>query len=80
MDSVRLKKAYYQSVHRGCKESDYVLTRFANNYLEQLDENLLCLYEQFLKEEDADIMAWVMGKSRVPDVYADLFNLINQLT
>ncbi|MBN9542636.1 MAG: succinate dehydrogenase assembly factor 2 [Alphaproteobacteria bacterium] len=75
-DQNRLKKIYYQSVHRGCKESDYVLTHFADHYLNELTDIELDIYEKFLLEEDVNIMNWVMGKEEVPSEYNMIFDKI----
>lgn len=74
-DSLRLKRLHYRSWHRGCKETDLILGRFADGRLSALDGPLLNLYEQFLEEEDADIWAWLTGKP-APEEYIVLLKLL----
>lgn len=73
----RLKRLYYQSLHRGCKETDFILGRFADQHLAQLTPEQLDLYENFLNQDDWDIYNWIIGKHPVPDAFDhDLFRLI----
>ncbi len=61
-DSVRLKRLRYRSWHRGCKETDLVLGRFADEKLATLAPELLPAYEKLLDENDGDIWNWLIGK------------------
>jgi len=63
------KRLLYLSTHRGCKETDFILGRFAVQYLEQMDEAASKLYEQFLHEDDWDIYAWITGTVALPAQY-----------
>lgn len=69
----RLKRLLYQSWHRGCKETDFLLGRFAKARLSSMDEETLKLYEQFIAESDWDIYAWLTGSEEAPKVYKDIF-------
>lgn len=64
------KRLFYQSCHRGCKETDAILGTFAKRYLEQLNKGQLDIYEAFLEEADGDIFSWVSGQKPYPSRYA----------
>ncbi len=67
------KKLYFQSAHRGTKENDIMLTRFAQKYLDNMDAADMDLYNAFLNETDQDMYAWlVRGETDYPEKYADL--------
>lgn len=67
-----LKRAWYRSKNRGCKETDILLGRFADSHIEALSEEDLAGYERFLEESDSDIYAWITGKVEFPPEYAGL--------
>ena len=67
----RLKRLRYRSWHRGCKETDIILGRFADERLETLDISMVDVYERLLDEDDAHIWGWLTGKD-VPKDYAPL--------
>lgn len=48
MSSARLKKIHYQSWHRGTKENDLILGRFADEFLEKLSPEELDDFETLL--------------------------------
>lgn len=61
------KKLFYQSNHRGCKETDLLFGKFAALYLDRMSEEDLLNYEIILNQTDADIVSWVMGHSPAPE-------------
>ncbi len=67
-----LKKIYYRSAHRGCKETDIVFARFVEEKLPALSAEELRVYGQLLEEDDAHIMDWLMGYAPPPEVYRAL--------
>lgn len=75
-NEIYIKKLYYQSLHRGCKESDFVLSAFAEKYLYSLDIQMLKLYEEFINENDNKIMSWVYGVEPFPAKYVALKAMI----
>ena len=73
----RLKRLRYRSWHRGCKETDLVLGRFADEKLAGLSPEILAVYERLLDENDADIWNWVVGKE-APAEYVELLTLLKK--
>ena len=67
------KRLYFQSAHRGTKENDIILTRFASARLGGMDDAQMRLYDRFLNELDPDIYHWlVRGGDDYPDEYKTL--------
>ena len=62
----RLKRLLYQSIHRGCKETDALLGKFARKYLMDFSDEEIDQYEAFINEDDWDIYAWMVGTKPFP--------------
>jgi len=62
----RLKKLTYLSWHRGTRENDFLLGRFADACLKNLTNEDLSLYERLLAQSDPDIYDWITEKQPVP--------------
>ena len=61
-----IKKLKYRSIYSGSKESDFILSNFANNNLDNLDVIELESYENFLTLGDVNIWNWVSGNEPLP--------------
>lgn len=73
----RLRRVRYRSWHRGCKETDVILGRFADEKLETLSPEQLTVYEKLLDEQDVDIWNWLVGKEAAPDdAYIPLLDIL----
>lgn len=72
-----LKKLFYLSTHRGTKENDILLGRFARAHLSSLTADEIALYELFLQEPDPEIYEWVMEKAPAPEKYQELVKKIS---
>ncbi len=62
MNKELLKKLSYRSNYRGCKETDLLLGKFAEQYLHQLSSLQLQEYEYLLNQADVDIYQALMNK------------------
>jgi antitoxin CptB len=62
----RRKRLLYRSWHRGTRESDLILGRFAAAYLALFDEAQLDRYEALLDCADAELFDWVAGRAAPP--------------
>ncbi|HEX4193317.1 MAG TPA: succinate dehydrogenase assembly factor 2 [Stellaceae bacterium] len=62
----RRKRLYFQSTHRGTKESDLLLGAFADAHLAAFTATQLDAYEALLNENDGDIYDWVTGRCAPP--------------
>lgn len=74
--SLTLKRLIYQSLHRGCKETDFVLGQFATHYLHTLTEQELQTYDELLSEEDWNIFSWVTENIACPEKYLALMEKV----
>jgi antitoxin CptB len=63
---IRRKRLLFRSWHRGTRESDLILGRFADEHLARFDEGQLGRYEALLDCADADIFDWVSGRAAPP--------------
>jgi antitoxin CptB len=63
---IRRKRLLFRSWHRGTRESDLILGRFADTHLAGFDEIQLDRYEALLDCADADIFDWVSGRATPP--------------
>lgn len=64
---LRIKRLVYQSCHRGCKETDFLLGNFAKEKVAGFSDEQLSQYESFINEDDWDIYAWLTGKLPFPE-------------
>ncbi|MBI3419866.1 MAG: succinate dehydrogenase assembly factor 2 [Proteobacteria bacterium] len=64
-DAVR-RKLLFRSWHRGTREMDLLLGRFAEAHLPDFTEGQLALYAELLQENDPDLYDWLSGKSEPP--------------
>ncbi len=56
---LRRKRALYRAHHRGTKELDLILGRYADVHVPDMDEAQLAAFEQFLALPDPDIDQWI---------------------
>jgi antitoxin CptB len=64
--SIKRKRLLFRSWHRGTREMDFLLGRFAEASLPGMDEPLLDAYDAFLSNSDPDIYNWLTGQEPVP--------------
>ena len=61
------------------KENDILLGRFADRYIQKLNDQQLDDLEALMKQNDIDIMNWVIGKTAVPEEFnTELMTLIQK--
>jgi antitoxin CptB len=72
------KKLIYRSIHRGCKETDFLIGDFAKENLNQMTDDELIIYQDFLEQDDLEIYNWIIGKKIIPQKYLSLINTIKQ--
>jgi len=58
---IRRRRALYRSNHRGTKELDIMLGRFATSRVYEMSEAELLEFEQLLSLPDPDIDQWLRG-------------------
>lgn len=65
-----IKQLLYRSIHRGCKETDFLIGKFAEKKLSEIKD--LEIFGKFLEEDDAKIYDWLLDKENTPEAYIDL--------
>ncbi len=64
---VRRRRAAYRASHRGTKEMDWLLSRFAAARLEDMTDPALAEFEDLLAAPDPELQFWIMDTSSIPD-------------
>lgn len=64
--TVKRKKLIFRSWHRGTREIDLLLGRFADAHLQDFDETQLMQYDRMLKNSDPDLYNWITGAEPIP--------------
>lgn len=57
---LRRKRALYRAQHRGTKEMDWMIGRYAEARLAGMDDLQLTVFERFLQVSDPAINAWLL--------------------
>lgn len=65
--SPRRRKILYHAWHRGTRELDLLLGRFADDSIGTLTEGELDEFEALLEVDDRELFGWILGKVPVPD-------------
>ena len=60
------KRLLYRSWHRGTREMDLLLGRFAERNLPTFSARQVELYEALLEYSDSDLYDWMSGRERPP--------------
>ena len=60
---VRRRRAAWRAGHRGTKELDILVGRFADDRLPAMADGDLDRFERFLAVSDPDIQSWLLGPS-----------------
>ena len=63
---VRRRKLLFRAWHRGLREVDLILGRFADGNIEQLTEAELSEFESLMNVPDGELLAWLTGEADVP--------------
>jgi len=65
-EAVRRRRAKFRAWHRGMREVDLILGRFADAHLDGLGADDLASFEALLDVPDPEVLAWVLGEAPVP--------------
>ena len=77
----RRRRLLYRSWHRGTREMDLVMGRFADAVLGTLTEVEVDEFERLSDAPDPDLYAWVTGKRPVPSNHnTDVFRRLRAFT
>ena len=65
----RRSKILFRSWHRGMREMDLIMGRFADAQIGTLSEAELDEFERLIEVLDRDLLSWVTGEAEVPENY-----------
>jgi antitoxin CptB len=63
------RRILYRAWHRGIREMDLVLGRFADAEIDRLTEEEVADFERLIEVLDHDLYAWLTGAQPVPSDY-----------
>jgi antitoxin CptB len=63
---LRRRKLLFRSWHRGMREMDLIMGRFADAVLDRLSEDELAEFERLIEIPDRELLAWITGEEAVP--------------
>jgi antitoxin CptB len=77
----RRKRMLFRSWHRGMREMDMLLGKFAEQHLEGFSDIQLDRFEAILAEIDPDIYNWLSGREPIPDdLQNDVMEMLKKFT
>ena len=65
----RRRRLLYRYWHRGTREMDLIMGRFADAMIDTLSEDEVGMFEQLSDAPDPDLYAWISGGCEVPAEY-----------
>jgi antitoxin CptB len=65
----RRRRILFRSWHRGLREMDLIMGRFADAEIGNLSEAELAEFERLIEVPDADLFGWISGEAATPDNY-----------
>jgi antitoxin CptB len=65
---LRRKRALYRAAHRGTKEMDVLIGRYADAKLPDLSGEDLNSFERIIEVADPTLQAWIFGKEPVAGI------------
>jgi antitoxin CptB len=70
----RRRKILFRAWHRGMRETDLIMGRFADSAIGTLSEAELDEFERLIEVLDRDLLSWITGEAQVPENYdSDVF-------
>jgi antitoxin CptB len=65
----RRRKLLFRAWRRGVRETDLIVGRFADAYIEKFDDRALDAFERLIEVPNASLYAWVVGSEAIPPDY-----------
>ena len=62
----RRRKLLFRAWHRGMREIDLIMGRFADATIERLTAAELRDFEHLMEVPDREVLAWIIGEAEVP--------------
>ena len=64
--ATRRRRVAFRAWHRGTREMDLILGRYADAHVHSLDDPALDRLEALMEEADPDLYNWISGKAAPP--------------
>lgn len=78
-DAARRKRLIFRSWHRGMRETDLMLGRFADHHVAGMSAEQLGRFEALIECPDPDIYNWVTGTQAIPaSLDTDIMRLLQE--
>ena len=65
----RRKRTLFRAWHRGIREMDLIMGRFADAEIGAMSERDLAEFERLIEVPDRDLYLWITGKAETPANY-----------
>ncbi len=76
---IRRKRALFRASHRGTKEMDWLLGRYAAAKLAEMEIHELSQFEQILHEADPQLQTWILDPAACPKAeYATILDALRE--
>jgi antitoxin CptB len=62
----RRRRLVFRCWHRGIREMDLIMGRFADAYIDRLSDGELAELESLLELPDQELFGWIMGTEEAP--------------
>lgn len=66
------RKLAIRAWRRGMREVDILLGKYADYYIDKMDYGQLAHFEKLLKENDKDLLDWLVGKKCPPTHFTEI--------
>jgi len=77
-NKILAKQLLYRSIHRGCKETDFLIGEFAKEKISSFNDAQLQLFADFIVEDDLLIYDWILAKYEAPQKYFEIIEEIRK--
>jgi len=65
----RRRRTLFRSWHRGMREMDLIMGRFADAEIGTLTDDELTVFEALIEVPDRDLLGWITGEAETPKNY-----------
>jgi len=66
---LRRRQVLFRAWHRGMREMDLIMGRFADAQIGELSEEDLAAFEGLIEVPDRDLLGWITGEAETPGNY-----------
>jgi antitoxin CptB len=65
----RRRKLLFRAWHRGMREMDLIMGRFADAEIGTMGDDDLAEFERLIEAQDRDLLSWITGEAPTPENY-----------